>query len=355
LGEQADGTTVWRVLVGSMDMMMGLEINAFLPGEITINAGDSVFFDFGPMGGFHNVRFGTAPLPLFLPADAALELPIEGTPAAAATAPVLAFNSEILFANPPAGPLAYDGTADINSGIYFFREPGQPFVLSFPTAGTYGYVCDVHLGMMGNIIVQEAGSELPMDQAAIDALGAEQLAAHMEAGAAFATDYAAAGTPEAGVHEVAAGISDGQTDGVVFLPRRVEIAAGETVRWTNLSGISPHTVTFLGGTPAPEDLLVVGGEAGPPTFVVNPNTFYPTDMQGTYSGEGFRNSGYLFGGELANLIQIPNYETPTTFEVTFDTPGEYPYYCIIHAGAPEGADPTDASAIEGMVGVVVVS
>ncbi|MDP9471991.1 MAG: hypothetical protein M3Q71_15225 [Chloroflexota bacterium] len=65
LGQRADGTTVWRVLVGGMDMTPGLEVNAFLPAEITVNAGDSVFFDFG-MGGFHNVAFrsGTEALPL---------------------------------------------------------------------------------------------------------------------------------------------------------------------------------------------------------------------------------------------------------------------------------------------------
>ncbi|MEJ7763020.1 MAG: hypothetical protein WKF80_09545 [Thermomicrobiales bacterium] len=337
-----------------MDMMALLEINAFLPGEITINAGDSVFFDFGPMGGFHNVRFGTEPVPLIIPAEG-VELGLEATPSAAAGATPLALNPAVMFPNPPEGAVTYDGTADVNSGIYFFRDPSQPYVVTFPTAGTYQFVCDVHLGMVGTLTVQEAGSDLPMDQAAIDELGAQQLADYMERGAAFAEEYAAAGTPEASVHEVLAGVSDGQVEALAFLPARVEVAAGDTVRWTNRSGISPHTVTFLGGTPAPEDVIPVEGAGGPPMFVFSPITFYPSDLQGTYTGEGYLNSGYLFGAELAAVLTVPGYEVPSSFEVTFDTPGEYGYYCILHAGAPEGADNTDAAAFEGMVGVVVVS
>ncbi len=355
LGEQADGTTVWRVLVGGMDMMAMLEINAFLPGEITVNAGDSIFFDFGPMGGFHNVRFGTEPLPLIIPAGEGVSLDLPATPSVAATAPLLAINPAVVFGNPAPGPQTYDGTADVNSGIYFFRDPSQPFVVTLPTAGSYEYRCDVHPGMVGKVTVQEAGSELPMDQAAIDELGAQQLADYMERGAAFAEEYAAAGTPEAGVHEVLAGVNDGQVEALAFLPARVEITAGDTVRWTNGSGISPHTVTFLGGTPAPEDVVPVEGAGGPPLFAINPNTFYPSDLEGNYTGEGYLNSGYLFGEELAGRIQIPNYQIPTSFEVTFDTPGEYGYYCVLHAFAPEGGDNTDAAAFEGMVGVVVVS
>src|SRR4051794_40794305 len=43
LGAQANGTNVWRVRVGSMDMERVIEYQAFLPGEITINAGDSIW------------------------------------------------------------------------------------------------------------------------------------------------------------------------------------------------------------------------------------------------------------------------------------------------------------------------
>lgn len=356
LGERPDGTRIWRVVVGGMDMEAMLEINAFMPDEITINAGDSIFFDFG-MGGFHNVHLSSAetPAPILIPAEG-IELNLEATPAAAAGQPTLAINPAVAFPNPPEGNQTFDGSTDINSGIFFFRDNGVPFAPVFTTPGTYYCMCDVHNGMIGTITVQEAGAKLPAQQADYDAMGEEQLTELLERGRAFAEEYGAAGTPEAGVHEIAAGVSDGQVEALAFLPNRVEISAGDTVRWTNLSAISPHTVTFLGGTPPPEDVIPVEGEGGPPVFVVSPVTFYPSDQQGTYSGEGYLNSGYLFGAEFAEILAGAGLTVPTSFDVTFDTPGEYPFYCILHAGGSESAvDPSDVSAFEGMVGTVVVS
>src|SRR4051794_19567822 len=42
IGPQADGSTLWKVQVGAMDMENELDLQAFFPGEITINAGDSI-------------------------------------------------------------------------------------------------------------------------------------------------------------------------------------------------------------------------------------------------------------------------------------------------------------------------
>src|SRR5215216_6534749 len=40
LGPRDDGTNVWKVTVGGMDMEHGIDLHAFFPGEITVNAGD---------------------------------------------------------------------------------------------------------------------------------------------------------------------------------------------------------------------------------------------------------------------------------------------------------------------------
>src|SRR4029078_3869082 len=48
VGPQIDGTTVWKVQVGGMDMETGIDMHAFFPGEVTINAGDSVLWGFAP-------------------------------------------------------------------------------------------------------------------------------------------------------------------------------------------------------------------------------------------------------------------------------------------------------------------
>ena len=59
IGPRADGTNVWKVQVGGMDMETGTDVHSFFPKEITINAGDTIFYQFAPMGmpGAHTVTF----------------------------------------------------------------------------------------------------------------------------------------------------------------------------------------------------------------------------------------------------------------------------------------------------------
>ena len=70
---------------------------------------------------------------------------------------------------------------------------------------------------------------------------------------------------------------------------------------------------------------------GPPLLVLSPELMAPAGGS-SYSGQGFVNSGLL----LAEAGM-------TTYELTFDTPGTYRYYCAFH-GSPE----------EGMIGDIVV-
>src|SRR5215213_11058827 len=78
LGEQPDGTRVWRVQVAGDNEAELLEFMTFFPRELTINAGDTVFFDFKGMHAPHTVTFlsGEEAPQLFVPANDA------GTPAA---------------------------------------------------------------------------------------------------------------------------------------------------------------------------------------------------------------------------------------------------------------------------------
>jgi len=65
----------------------------------------------------------------------------------------------------------------------------------------------------------------------------------------------------------------------------------------------------------------------------------------SYDGTSFANSGRLQGQEVELLEGI---EFAETWELTFDLPGEYPYYCALHAGA-------EAGEFMGVVGTIVVS
>jgi plastocyanin len=97
-GPRDDGTMLWKVQVGGMDMDNAIDFHAFLPKEITINAGDGVLFEFAPMGRpqFHTVTFtsGEDLPPLFVPDMA------DGTPVVTdAGAPQLAINPDVAWPN----------------------------------------------------------------------------------------------------------------------------------------------------------------------------------------------------------------------------------------------------------------
>jgi plastocyanin len=333
LGEQPDGTRVWRVQVGAVDKAEMVEAMGFFPEEITVNTGDAVFFDFGPR--FHTATFLSGqerPL-LIVPDEAA------GTPAA---------GGDRFIINPaagfPAGGGTYDGTGYVNSGLPDPSAP--PFMLTFTTPGTYDYLCLVHPQMKARVVVQEAGAKPPTDQAAYDRLGTEQAEALLEEGRALIRQQGSA-TPEAGtdgvLHEVVAGVGGDNVEVLRFLPRDVVVKVGDTVRWTNPSMHEPHTVTFLGEEDPPELILVEPQEGGPPTLVFNPVLLFPAG-EDTFDGARLANSGTL-GQELAEISE--EFPRTSTYELTFTAPGEYRYYCAFHSGGPD-----DEHA---MVGTVRVS
>ena len=342
LGEQPDGTVTWRVQAGHMDMDLMMEAMAFFPDEITINVGDRIFFD---IHSFHTVTLpGEMEVPaLFVPESMAL-----GTPAAATS------DGERWVANPigafPSGPPVHDGASYVNSGVPDPTMP--PFVVEFTQPGTFDLVCLVHPATMkGTVVVQEQGAERPYDQAYYDEQAATQIAAIVEQGQALTAEYDVSGMASpaaagAAVWDVAVGAGEDQAQVMRFLPDRLEISAGDTVRWTNHGVTEPHTVTFLGDTEPPELIMIEPQPAGPPLLVLNPDVMAPAGGP-SYDG-GYANSGWL----QEDASEFPEGITfPTTWELTFDQPGEYPYYCTLHGAAGGEGEP----ALVGMVGTIVVS
>ena len=343
IGPQVDGTTVWLVQVGGMDMETGIEMQAFFPGEITINAGDSVYWPFAPMGmpGFHTVTFlsGAEAPPIYIPDI------VEGTPVASPEGPPrLLINPLIAFWD---GRAVYDGTGIANSGIDSLKAPDDmAYALEFPTPGTYDYQCATHGTVMtGRVIVQEAGASLPHDIAGYDTIAQQEMAAVLEQGKKALDDAQASGSTAANgtVWEVAAGAGGSSQARVTrFIPAEVRIKVGDTVRWTNRTAGEPHTVTFLGGTEQPANLLLATQSDGPPKYIQNYQTFLPMGEQ-TFDGRGYRNSGFLgLPPEIGQSYGLLG----DSYELTFTKAGWYPYYCALHAGGQD--DP------QGMTGTVVV-
>jgi plastocyanin len=325
IGPRDDGTTVWKVQVGGMDMENLVEFHTFFPNEITINAGDAIWFAYDmPM--FHTVTFPGAdgPPPIFISDP---EAPASATPEAGP--PKLVLNPVMLTG---AGGDVVDGSQLVSTSVDAFSDPTVPWIFTFPTAGTYDFVCIPHAPVMqGRVVVQEAGSELPMDQAAIDAASAERLAELQAQGLAEIEQYM---TPVSEEKEdggtrwtVAAGAGGFSPVRVMrFLPDNIEITAGDSINYVNASEGEPHTATFVGpDTEQPTDILEETFADGSPKLVQSMETFLPQGGN-VWSGTGFLNSGFM---------GIPELGLPMEFEVLFDTPGEFIVYCILH-GTPDG-------------------
>src|SRR4029079_13031283 len=119
--------------------------------------------------------------------------PEVGTPEPEA-GPKMILNPVVAF---PQGGESYDGTAYVNSGIDVFRDPTQPYTLTFPTAGTYDYLCIVHATVMkARVVVLEAGAALPHTQAEYDQMTTDAIASFHDQAQAEKDTYAQATSTE---------------------------------------------------------------------------------------------------------------------------------------------------------------
>jgi plastocyanin len=101
------------------------------------------------------------------------------------------------------------------------------------------------------------------------------------------------------------------TDDLVFDPQVVEVAAGTTVTWETVGAVGHSVTAYEGEIPDGAAYFASGG----------------------FDSESAARAGYPQEGDVAS---------GETYEHTFETAGEYEYFCIPHEGA-------------GMVGTVRVT
>src|SRR5204863_4654743 len=108
------------------------------------------------------------------------------------------------------------------------------------------------------------------------------------------------------VHTAAAGVGDNfGVSADVFVPGNATVKRGDTVVWYWPDPFNVHTVTFSSGA-APPDLIQPRPQpSGAPLFVFPANVASPTGG-GTYTGQGYLNSGLMTGN--------------ASFAVTIDAP-----------------------------------
>lgn len=122
-------------------------------------------------------------------------------------------------------------------------------------------------------------------------------------------------------HSVAAGLSNGSGGTALqFLPADLNVHRGDSVAWVLTDPLEAHTITFTSGVPAPDFVEVMPQSDGTRVFAQKPETYSPVGGT-TYTGQGYLNSGQLFGGARG----------PLSFVALIDAPaGTYAYLCLIH-------------------------
>jgi plastocyanin len=293
----AVSSTKWTVVVGGATADTSIYANAFFPQAIVIGVGDTVAWTFE---GFHNVAFlsgGAAP-PFAVPEGGKMY-----------------WNPQMLF---PAGGQSYDGTGFHTSGV-----PGPDgrlsYTLRFTKPGRYAYVCTIHPGMRGTVIVTDKPIGTPA--AALKQGRAEQAATLAAGRARLAGLEVERNGPSVVVPLV--GNSQQRYSVLRFTREPLVVPRGSTVTWTMRDTFEIHTVTFTSGEKPPRLAVPEPQPSGAPKVLLNPKALTPTTST-QYDGTGYVNSGLLFPpGNSAKL--------PSSFTLTFTKPGRFEYWCLVHA------------------------
>jgi plastocyanin len=279
----ARAPVTWTVQVGSQTANKALQGMRFLPGDVTVDAGDTVRWVARSVE-IHTVTFlpGGGPqatLPEFNPTDLT-QLTQQG---GSVYDPKLGYNSGLMTTVPTNGDVG--------------PLPKVPHVrtysLTFPTAGTFTYYCLVHGKMMVGVVhVQPAATPYPYtraeyaDQVRVARAGLAVIGRHL------VRDLVRRST----AHRVFMGTDNGLVAVMRFVRGTVVVHRGESVVFRNPGMGAPHTVTF--------------GREPPP-----PDVFGPSGTPAHYSG-GKLNSG-IIGPHGA-------------FTVRFTKAGTYHYVCALH-------------------------
>jgi plastocyanin len=299
--------------------------NAFYPRTSTLNAGGKVAFKFG---GLHNVVFaprGEAAAPFHAPDPARPVSGVTGPDGAAAW-----FNGRPgWFIDPqhvlPTGDKVVDGKALDSSGIFAGAGAPPDYVVAFPKAGTYDYLCTVHPGMKGTVKVLPKRAQPPSRKQDARAL-AEQIASTVRSARKLAAEAPAGNV-------VRAGNDRREVAFFQFFPATRHVKAGESVRFEmSASTTELHNVVF-----GPQDFVARTAAAfispGAQGIAYDPVSVYPSDpgeltYDGANHGNGFLSTGLLDAD--------PRTAFPSSRSVTFTRPGTYGFICTVHGLSMNG-------------------
>lgn len=257
-------------------------------------------------------------------------------------------HADVAFPRVPVG--AWDGTSFIHSGEL---GRGQDFSVTFGRRGRFDYVCMLHPAMTGSVEVVGPGSDGLTTQADVErsVIGDAGRLATQVAELDWLLDERSSlpGPGGATMWFVRAGTDrrGGRLDVMAFLPQDLEIRSGDTVVW-HVDHAQVHTVTFppVGGD-EPEFLQVqlADGtilEAPEPGEAISPQIARaladPAAAPRLVLGPGAASSRPAPVHDRARLFnsgligEHPGVALPLqkTWALTFTTPGEFEYLCVLH-------------------------
>jgi plastocyanin len=288
--------------------------NAFYPRSVAVKKGGKVAFK---IGGLHNVIFSptSAPIGPFHAPDPAK--PVAGTGRWFDGQPGWFIDPAHVI---PSGDNVIDGKALDASGVFQGQGAPPDYVVRFPKAGTYAYLCTIHPGMKGTVKVKPG--KVPSAKQDGKAV-AKQVAATVKSAKRLAKEVPAGNV-------VVAGNDRKEVAFFSFSPAVRQVSAGTAVEFEMAkSSTEMHNVVF-----GPEPLLAETAAKffapGPQGIAYDPVSVYAS-APGALTHQGT--------DELLNTGLIdadPRTTFPASATVTFTKAGSYTYICTVHGPSMKG-------------------
>jgi len=302
----------------------GATLDQYLPGTVTINAGDTVTFS---SASFHTVTYAKQRASLLArdPAKGkyAPLTDAAGSPFYFVGLPKFVYNG---LAFGPYGPKTISGNTPASSGVLSPAGPkAKPATVTytFPTAGTYRLICNVHPGMKGTIVVKPAGAPVPKTPAQV------QAQALSDTNAAWTKIKAMAAAAHPPANTVYVGLGGEQTV-LGYFPQTLTVKVGTTVTYVNKAPSEVHNLVF-----GPKK-YILGMEKKTDLFPTGPNSpnqvapflLYGSEPKGKYQYTGSNHGNGFFVTPLSS--GSPTIPIPHVWKVTYTKPGTYKFFCWIH-------------------------
>jgi plastocyanin len=323
IAPRAGYAAIWQATAGTQSTDEGIQALAFLPNELWIHVGDSITWTF-PTPEIHTVTFLRQTLDPITLQNISPQQPRPQRPGVGGGCP----------GTTPDVPVpTFDGSTCVTSGDDPFVN-GAMYTVMFPKPGNFKLVCLVHNNMTGAVHVLKSSEPLPYDQTDYDKQAQKRQAELLSDGAGLkgqgtATAQQSSGDAvTVGIGEIVATGGGSDTVSVMrFLQESIVVRVGDTVEWTNLDPVTPHTVTF--GT-EPSDLVDPSAGVSVDTDGARQATI--TSSPTTVSVH----SGFLQASFQDRFIPPPPGTLPqsplgvTRFRITFNSPGTFTYICALH-------------------------